>query len=92
VGGLSEVKNLKVPATNGITTSAYGLLAMNMKAIVQRSLLIQLIAFHPLLCPKGHEGLYKKKSGVRIRNPEVRIHVITQSEAFWLLDSEFFFI
>jgi len=28
VGGLSEVKNLKVPATNGIATSAYGLLAM----------------------------------------------------------------
>jgi len=34
----------------------------------------------------------KKKSGVRIQNPEVKIHTIIQSEAFWLLDSGYFFM
>jgi len=34
----------------------------------------------------------KKKSGVRIQNPEVRIHVIIQLEAFWLLSPGYFSI
>jgi len=34
----------------------------------------------------------KKKLGVRIQNPEVRIHVIIQSEAFQLLAPGYFFI
>jgi len=34
----------------------------------------------------------KKKSGVRVQNPEVKIHAIIQSEEFWLLDSGYFFM
>jgi hypothetical protein len=34
----------------------------------------------------------QKKSGVRIQNPEVRIHMIIQSEAFWLLATGFWIL
>jgi len=47
-----------------------------MQAIMQRSLLIQHIFSSFVVAEKAIAVYMKKKSGVRIQNPEVRVYVI----------------